>query len=222
VGSAGGGVFKSLDGGEHWFAVNSGLSDLTVGGLAMDPANPAVLYACGPSGVFKTVTGAEAGVTIAVRDANEVATDTSIGWATAVTTDPAENVHFISSNTVFRIDPKGFLTRIEGILQTGTPATADRPSMLSYSLTTYPPAREDLCLACQAGLPLIRRAISTSLTADRGRSRLRRREHQGGFPPGTRPLYQAATVPHAAVRRAHGAERSEVIGSRAAVPDGLL
>jgi hypothetical protein len=53
VGSEGGGVFKSLYGGEHWFAVNSGLSDLTVDGLAMDPANPAVLYACGPSGVFR-------------------------------------------------------------------------------------------------------------------------------------------------------------------------
>jgi hypothetical protein len=25
VGREGGGVFKSLDGGEHWFAVNSGL-----------------------------------------------------------------------------------------------------------------------------------------------------------------------------------------------------
>jgi photosystem II stability/assembly factor-like uncharacterized protein len=79
----GGGVFKSLDGGDHWFPVNLGLSDLSVFGLAMDPVNPAVLYACGLSGVFKTVTGAEAGVTIAVRDVNEVATDTSIGWATA-------------------------------------------------------------------------------------------------------------------------------------------
>jgi len=36
-----------------------------------------------------------------------------------VTTDPAENVYFISSNTVFRIDRKGFLTRIAGILQPG-------------------------------------------------------------------------------------------------------
>jgi hypothetical protein len=29
-------------------------------GLAMDPGNPAVLYACGPDGVYKTVTGGEA------------------------------------------------------------------------------------------------------------------------------------------------------------------
>jgi uncharacterized protein (TIGR03437 family) len=60
VGSEVGGVFKSLDGGDNWFAVNSGLSDLSVLGLAMDPAKPSILYACGPSGVFKTLTGAEA------------------------------------------------------------------------------------------------------------------------------------------------------------------
>ena len=59
VGSEGGGVFKSLDGGDHWFTANSGLSDLSVFGLAMDPAQPSVLYACGPSGVFRTLTGAE-------------------------------------------------------------------------------------------------------------------------------------------------------------------
>jgi uncharacterized protein (TIGR03437 family) len=58
VGSSSG-VFKSLDGGDHWFQVNSGLEELNVNGLAMDARNPAVLYACGPNGVYKTVTGAE-------------------------------------------------------------------------------------------------------------------------------------------------------------------
>jgi uncharacterized protein (TIGR03437 family) len=59
VGSEEGGVFKSFDAGDHWFAVNSGLDELAVDGLAMDPANPAVLYACGPAGVFKSLTGGE-------------------------------------------------------------------------------------------------------------------------------------------------------------------
>src|SRR4029077_13178320 len=54
VGSEGGGVFKSSDGGDHWLTVNSGLDELDVSGLAMDPSNPAVLYACGPNGVYKT------------------------------------------------------------------------------------------------------------------------------------------------------------------------
>jgi photosystem II stability/assembly factor-like uncharacterized protein len=59
VGSEVGGVFKSLDGGDHWFAVNSGLDQLSVQGLAMDPIHPGVLYACGPNGVYKTLTGGE-------------------------------------------------------------------------------------------------------------------------------------------------------------------
>src|SRR5262249_8544328 len=50
---------------------------------------------------------------------SQPATNTSIGWATAVTTDSAGNVYFISSNSVFRVDPKGLLTRIAGNLHAG-------------------------------------------------------------------------------------------------------
>ena len=90
VGSEGGGIFKSLDGGDHWFAVNSGLGDLTVDGLAMDPANSAVLYACGPSGVFKTLTGGEtqsASITIrsVVNGASSVSGPISPGEIVAIT-----------------------------------------------------------------------------------------------------------------------------------------
>src|SRR5439155_912793 len=35
----------SRAGGQHWFAVNSGLEDLVVFGLAMDPDDPSILYA---------------------------------------------------------------------------------------------------------------------------------------------------------------------------------
>ena len=59
VGSEGGGVFKSSNGGDHWLAVNSELDELTVDGLAMDPSNPTVLCGCGPNGVYKTITGGE-------------------------------------------------------------------------------------------------------------------------------------------------------------------
>jgi hypothetical protein len=59
VGSERDGVFKSVDGGDYWFAVNSGLDDLSVWGLVMDPDNSSVMYACGPSGVYKTLTGGE-------------------------------------------------------------------------------------------------------------------------------------------------------------------
>jgi hypothetical protein len=53
VGSeGGGGVFRSLDGGASWSAINSGLSDSSVFGLATDPHRSGTLYVCGPHGVF--------------------------------------------------------------------------------------------------------------------------------------------------------------------------
>jgi len=66
-------------------------------------------------------SSSQAGVTIAVQPAGSTvaATSTSIGWATAVTTDPVGNIYFISSNSVFRVDPKGVLTRTAGNLQPG-------------------------------------------------------------------------------------------------------
>ena len=102
-----GGVFKSLDGGDHWFAVNAGLSDLSVWGLAMDSVNPSVLYACGPSGVFKTRTGAEVqsasmAVGAVVNGASNLAgpvapgevvviTGSGLGPAELIVGDPAAN-----------------------------------------------------------------------------------------------------------------------------------
>lgn len=63
------GVWKSVDGGESWFHANNGLSDLTVGGLHMDPNNPEILWAAtgreSPFGgdmtgeIFVTRNGAE-------------------------------------------------------------------------------------------------------------------------------------------------------------------
>jgi photosystem II stability/assembly factor-like uncharacterized protein len=40
-----GGVFKSVDQGEHWVACNQGLTDRLVRSLAIDPDNPNILYA---------------------------------------------------------------------------------------------------------------------------------------------------------------------------------
>lgn len=66
-------------------------------------------------------SSSQAGVTIAVQapPLTAAATATSIGWATAVTTDPAGNVYFTTSNSVFQVDPNGSLTRIAGNLQPG-------------------------------------------------------------------------------------------------------
>jgi photosystem II stability/assembly factor-like uncharacterized protein len=53
VGTDGTGVFKSNDGAETWFPINSGLDDLSVYGLAMAPGSPNHLYAATFSSVYK-------------------------------------------------------------------------------------------------------------------------------------------------------------------------
>jgi photosystem II stability/assembly factor-like uncharacterized protein len=57
VGTDGTGVFKSNDGAETWFRINSGLADLSVFGFAMAPGSPNILYAATFSSVYKKTTG---------------------------------------------------------------------------------------------------------------------------------------------------------------------
>ncbi len=53
----GSGVYRSADGGRHWIASSTGLDDLTVLTLAMDPVAPRVLYAGTDSGAFVSRDG---------------------------------------------------------------------------------------------------------------------------------------------------------------------
>ena len=62
AGTGGGGVFKSLNGGNNWTAINSGLTALSIQALAVDPSTPATLYAgtaygTAGGGVFKSTNG---------------------------------------------------------------------------------------------------------------------------------------------------------------------
>jgi uncharacterized protein DUF11/sortilin (neurotensin receptor 3) len=58
AGTGGGGVFRSVDGGATWVAMNLGLTDGTVPVLAIDPQTPSTLYAgTAQSGVFRSVNG---------------------------------------------------------------------------------------------------------------------------------------------------------------------
>ena len=45
AGTDGQGVLKSTDGGESWTAINSGLANLSIRALAIDPFNPTTIYA---------------------------------------------------------------------------------------------------------------------------------------------------------------------------------
>ncbi len=52
-----GGVYKSINRGDKWYAVNSGLKNLQVSALAIDPLNSAVIYAGTAGGVYKSPNG---------------------------------------------------------------------------------------------------------------------------------------------------------------------
>ncbi len=52
--STGNGLFRSDDNGQSWYAVNEGLSNLSIWDLVIDPSDPAILYlGTGGNGVFK-------------------------------------------------------------------------------------------------------------------------------------------------------------------------
>jgi photosystem II stability/assembly factor-like uncharacterized protein len=55
----GAGVFKSLNGGDSWTVINTGLDDLGVFGIALDSDSPDILYVSTNSSVYKTTSGGE-------------------------------------------------------------------------------------------------------------------------------------------------------------------
>ncbi len=57
----GAGVFKSVDSGDSWAAINTGLDDLNVFGIALDSDSPDILYVSTNSSVYKTTSGGEMG-----------------------------------------------------------------------------------------------------------------------------------------------------------------
>ncbi len=58
AGTFGAGVYKSTDGGMHWFPARDGLTNLIINSLAVDSLNPTTLYAgTYRSGVFKSTDG---------------------------------------------------------------------------------------------------------------------------------------------------------------------
>ncbi|GEM_PF-1686129 len=50
-------VFKSTNGGVNWIPANTGLTDMNIQALAIDPSNPSTLYAGSGSGLFKSTNG---------------------------------------------------------------------------------------------------------------------------------------------------------------------
>src|SRR5262249_45381041 len=57
MGTTGGGVRKSVDGGNTWSVVNTGLTNHTVISLAIDASGPQTVYAGAVPGLFKSADG---------------------------------------------------------------------------------------------------------------------------------------------------------------------
>ncbi|MCI0631212.1 MAG: hypothetical protein L0Y44_11235, partial [Phycisphaerales bacterium] len=57
IGSASGGIWKTTDAGASWFALDDYMPSLAAGCMAIDPANPDVLYAGTGEGFFETIEG---------------------------------------------------------------------------------------------------------------------------------------------------------------------
>jgi photosystem II stability/assembly factor-like uncharacterized protein len=99
AGAAGGGVWKSEDGGQHWRPLWHSQPTLNIGSLALDPANPMVVY-CGTGeanlsadsypgvGVFRSLDGGESWQILA--PANTTGIPTRIG---ALVVDPFDVTH---------------------------------------------------------------------------------------------------------------------------------
>ena len=88
----GSGIFKSVDGGQHWSAQNRGLgggAPVAVNGIAVDPAAPATVYAATSAGLFKAIDGAASWTPVCLCGyAHEPEGYT---LATAVTIDPTSS-----------------------------------------------------------------------------------------------------------------------------------
>ncbi|HEU0081556.1 MAG TPA: hypothetical protein VFQ87_01680 [Bradyrhizobium sp.] len=99
AGAAGGGVWKSDDGGQHWHGLWHSQPTLNIGSMAVDPNNPATVY-CGTGeanlsadsypgvGIFRSADGGESWQILAPADATGI--PTRIG---CLVVDPFDSTH---------------------------------------------------------------------------------------------------------------------------------
>lgn len=101
AGTAGGGVFMSMDSGTHWSPINSrGLTNLDIRALALDPSDGSTLYAGTHQGLFKT-------------------TDNGFTWSQLRNTLESQSVHALV------LDPASPATLYAGVPNQGVFKTTD-------------------------------------------------------------------------------------------------
>ena len=105
VGTDGGGVFKSTNGGGSWNPANAGLTITGVFALAVDPQTPSTLYAGGPGGVFKSTDGADGWSTVISVDS----TGFPVWSVLALAVDPQSPSTLYAATVIAFYDPAGAL-----------------------------------------------------------------------------------------------------------------
>ncbi|MEK6302583.1 MAG: SBBP repeat-containing protein [Acidobacteriota bacterium] len=81
VGTSIGGVFKSTNSGGSWTQVNTGLTELSIGAIAVDPVDPSIVYAGATNNCFKSTNGGDTWSSLSivhrVNGINEIIVDPS-------------------------------------------------------------------------------------------------------------------------------------------------
>jgi hypothetical protein len=133
AGAAGGGVWKSDDGGQHWRGLWHSQPTLNIGSLAVDPTNPSIVY-CGTGeanlsadsypvvGIFRSIDGGESWHILAPADLAGI--PTRIG---CLVVDPFDATHICLGGVTHTTDGIDglFVSRNGGISWGRQTATAD-------------------------------------------------------------------------------------------------
>lgn len=107
----GGGNFLSVDGGQTWTVASDGYTGAQVRDIAIDPTNPAVVYAAARSGFFVSTDGGDSWVGLNTPPAFH------LEW-NAVAIDQSNPKHVLASNNwdpiILQSDNKGQIWRLTG------------------------------------------------------------------------------------------------------------
>jgi photosystem II stability/assembly factor-like uncharacterized protein len=112
IGSVGGGVWKTLDGGSNWTPLKDNMENLAVCALVIDPVNPAIIYAGTGEGFFNSDAIRGEGIFKSV--------DGGTSWSRLASTNN-ENFYYVnkllidnSTNVLWAATRKGLFFSVDG------------------------------------------------------------------------------------------------------------
>ena len=95
--SYGRGIFKSTDGGVTWVQSNSGMGNVTVGKLIIDPNNTQILLAATSSGVYRTTNGGSSWTRTATGNFKDIVFD-AVNSSIVYTSQSSARLHRSTNN----------------------------------------------------------------------------------------------------------------------------